>query len=110
MVTNAALRRYVQDRLAVPLRKPAGRRTGPHGSWTGRRLGFESLRYAADRLNRLQSFDGCHLELASELPSRLGHKSDSPIGIFLSLVSCLSFRHNFRQRSTSLSSALGLCL
>lgn len=47
LVANAGLRQYVQDRLAGSIRTQSGFRTGPQGSWKGRRYGGRQDRHWA---------------------------------------------------------------
>ncbi len=75
LVTNAALRRYVQDRLAGPLRRPSGRRTGPCGSWTGRRHGRRQDRHWASAWSLEQISNRLRVDFPKDLTMRISHEA-----------------------------------
>jgi IS30 family transposase len=75
LVNNAALRQYVQDRLAGPLRTPLGRPTGPQGSWTGRRHGPRQDRHWASAWSPEQISNRLRLEFPEDPAMRISHEA-----------------------------------
>jgi IS30 family transposase len=75
LLTNAALRGYVQDRLAGPVRKPSGRRTGPCGSWTGRRHGRRQDRHWASAWSPEQISNRLRVDFPKDLTMRISHEA-----------------------------------
>ncbi len=75
LVANAALRQYVQDRLAEPLRTQSGRRTGPQGSWTGRRHGRRRDRHWASAWSPEQISNRLRLDFPEDPAMRISHEA-----------------------------------
>ena len=75
LATNAALRQYVQDRLAAPLKTPAGRRTGPQGNWTGRRHGPRQDRHWASAWSPEQISNRLRLDFPQDPTMRISHEA-----------------------------------
>ena len=75
LVTNAALRRYVQDRLSGPLRTSSGRRMGPQRSWTGRRHGRRQDRHWASSWSPEQISHRLHVDFPKDPMMRISHEA-----------------------------------
>jgi IS30 family transposase len=75
LVINAALREYVQERLAGALRAPSGRRIGPQGSWTGRRHGRRQDRHWASSWSPEQISNRLRLDFPENPGMRISHEA-----------------------------------
>jgi IS30 family transposase len=75
LVTNATLSQYVQDRLAGPLKTPSGCRTGPQGSWTGRRHGRRQDRHWASSWSPEQISNRLRVDFPDDPAMRISHEA-----------------------------------
>lgn len=102
LVTNAGLRRYVQDRLSGKVVTPAGKAiAGPEVAWNGRRHGPRQHRRWSQAWSPEQIAHRLPIEFPDDTSMRISHEATQT-----QLVVATRFR--CAERSTSLSASAGV--